>query len=287
MKRKHIVYEKKDNIAVITFNRPDKLNTFDFPGQGGIADEFFSTLEEAAADDDLKVVIIKGAGSSFSAGHDLTVLESTYGLGTGKSGEKRQGQSIRLRNDRLWFEKHMMLLTFPKYTIAQVHGYCVGEGLTIVEDCDIAVAAEDAKLGHIGDRIVGPGTGIPTLPVLILKVGLTRALDLITTGKMLSGKEAAEIDLVTTSVPSDQLEEEVTRRANLICLSPADGIAIGKALRHSIYERLGLLSGYINAYSNHTLFTNARFRPGEFNLLKEKRDKGAKNAFHELHGRYH
>ena len=118
MDYRYVLYEKEEAVARITLNRPEKLNVFDFPGQGGILDDFYAALEEAEEDDQVKVVVIRGAGRSFCAGHDLDSVGHVYGMGTGQPGERRASQRVRLKVDRRWMEHHMKLLLFPKITIA-------------------------------------------------------------------------------------------------------------------------------------------------------------------------
>jgi len=282
---KYVLWEKEDGIARITLNRPEKLNCFDFPGQGGIFDQLQNALTEIEQEDEIKVVIIKGAGRAFSSGHDLNTIWYVYGGGTGKKDERRPSQRARLNVDRKWMEGHNRILLYPKVTIAQVHGYCLGEGAIIMEMCDLAIAAEDAKIGHIEQRIGFAGSGLNLIP-LFLHVGIRRARELVLRGNIISGKEAAEIGLVNKAVPADKLEEEVNRLAKEILLLPRDGIAIGKASMHMIYDILGLTQGWLQGYLTHTLFTNLRFEPGEFSLLKERRDKGTREAFHKRDERY-
>ncbi len=74
MAEKVVLYEKEGNIGRITLNRPEKLNAWDFPGQGGLTDQFYEMLKVPEADDDVKVIIIKAAGRAFSSGHDLTTV---------------------------------------------------------------------------------------------------------------------------------------------------------------------------------------------------------------------
>jgi enoyl-CoA hydratase len=121
---------------------------------------------------------------------------------------------------------------------------------------------------------------------LIYHVGLKRALDLILTGRLISGKEAAEMGLATKSVPADMLEEETEKVAQAMALLPRDGIAIGKATRHLIYDRLGMTGDFIQAYISHTMFTNLRWEPDEYNFFKVRRDQGAKAGFHGRDERY-
>ena len=284
-KYKYVIYERNGNIAKITLNRPDKLNAFPF--YGGITADFHAALDEAEEDDDVKVVIIKAAGRAFSAGHDLEEVGFVYGMGTGKTGERRPSQRIRLKIDRHGFcENHRRLFLFPKVTIAQVHGFCIGEGLIVATCCDLTIAAEDAQIGHTEQRLGFSGSGIGTVPLLMLAVGWKRGRELLLTGRQISGKEAAEIGLVNKAVPADKLDEEVQKAAEAICLLPRDGIAIGKAMTHAVYDSIGLTSGFTHGYIGHTLFTNLRWEEDEYNFFKERRAKGAKAGFHGRDERY-
>ncbi len=284
---KTIQIEKTGTVARLIFNRPDKLNTFDFPRQGGMADDCRAALEELEEDDDVKVVILKGAGRSFSAGHDLTAVGFVYGMGTGKADERRASERIRLKVDKTWFYDHYMyLFLYPKITIAQVHGHCLGDGIATVCCCDMAVAAEDAKIGHSEQRLGFAGSGGPDFGIFVATVGLKRAVELHLTGRTFDGKEAERMGLVNRAVPADKLEETVEELAKQISMLPRDGIAIGKAHRHLTYDALGLTKSIAPGYITHTLFTNLRWEADEYNFFKQRRDKGAKEGFHGLHSRY-
>ena len=281
----YVLYEKQDAVVRITLNRPEKLNVFDFPGQGGILDDFYAALGEAEEDDDVKVVVIRGAGRSFCAGHDLDSVGHVYGIGTGQPGERRASQRIRLKVDRRWMEQHMKLLLFPKITIAQIHGHCVGEGSIMMEACDMAVVADDAQISHAEQRLGFAGSGLNLIP-LYLTVGMKRARELLITGRTISGTEAFQMGLANRAVPIDDLEGAVEELCQQVALLPADGIAIGKASHHWILDILGATSGLIQGYLTHTLFTNLRFEPEEFNFFRERRDTGTRSAFHSRDERY-
>ncbi|MBL7119837.1 MAG: enoyl-CoA hydratase/isomerase family protein, partial [Dehalococcoidia bacterium] len=232
--------------------------------------------------------IIKGAGRAFTVGHDLTKVGFLYGMGTGEKGERRPSQRIRLKYDKMGLDDNMMnVFLNPKITIAQLHGWCIGGGIYFPLLTDLAVAAEDAQLGLTEQRLGFAGSGVLGITHLIYHVGMKRALELLLTGKIITGKEAAEIGLVNKAVPADKLDEETMKLAKAITLLPRDGIAIGKATRHVIYDRLGLISDFIPAYISHTLFTNLRWEDDEYNFFKERRDKGsARDAFKERDRRY-
>ena len=285
MDYQYVIYEVQDAVARITLTRPEKLNVFDFPGQKGILDDFYAALEEAEDDDEVKVVVIRGAGRSFCAGHDLDSVGHVYGMGTGQAGERRASQRMRLKVDRRWMERHLKLLLFPKITIAQVHGHCVGEGTIMMEACDLAVVADDAQISHAEQRLGFAGSGLNLLP-LYLTVGMKRARDLLITGRTISGVEAVQMGLANRSVPPGELEQAVSELCSQIVLLPADGIAIGKASNHWIMDILGATSGLIQGYVTHTLFTNLRFEPDEFNFFRERREGGTRSAFHARDDRY-
>jgi len=286
---KYAIYEKDGEIAKITLNRPDKLNVFDFPGLDWIVDSFESALDEAAWDDVLKVVIIKAAGRSFCAGHDLESIYRVYEDWDEEPGKKRPSQRARLNVDRNWMDMYNRILLHPHVTIAQVHGHCIGEGALISEHCDLTIVADDAHISHAEQRLGFAGSGIPLTP-LYQMLGWKRARELMLTGRALDGKEAERIGWATKSVPFDQLEEEVSKMASQIALLPRDGIAIGKASNHMVFDILGISRGWAHAYITHTMFTNLRFEPGEYSFVKERgRDRtkeGARSGFHGLHDRY-
>lgn len=285
MNYRYVMYEKEGEIARLTLNRPDKLNTMDFPGDGGIMDDFSCALDEAAGDDDLKVLIIKGAGRAFCAGHDLERIYKVYEEWDNEPGKRHPSQRSRLLTDRKWLEVHQKILLHPRITIAQVHGHCIGEGAAIAEACDIAIVAEDAHISHAEQRLGFAGSGLNLLP-LFQMVGYKKARWICLLGEVINGVEAERIGWASKVVSPDKLEEVVEQVAKQICLLPKDGIAIGKASNHWILDILGLTRGWAQGYLTHTLFTNLRYEPGEWIFVKERRGKGARAAFHKRDERY-
>jgi enoyl-CoA hydratase len=285
MNYKYVIYEKEGEVAKLTLNRPDKLNAMDFPGDGGIMDDFNAALDEAWMDDDLKVLIIKGAGRSFCAGHDLERIYKVYEDWDKEPGKRRPSQRSRLHTDRRWLDTHQKILFHPRVTIAQVHGHCIGEGAMIAEMCDISVVAEDAHISHAEQRLGFAGSGMNLIP-LFQMVGYKKARGMCLLGEAIDGVEAERIGWATKVVPADKLEEEVEKIAKQICLLPKDGIAIGKASNQWICDILGLTTGATQGYVTHTLFTNLRYEPGEWIFVKDRRDKGAKAGFHKRDERY-
>jgi enoyl-CoA hydratase len=149
----------------------------------------------------------------------------------------------------------------------------------------MTIAAEDAKIGHSEQRLGFSGT-MYVFPIEVALIGQKRARELLLTGKLIDGKEAERIGLVNQVVPADQLEAETRKLARSMTLLPRDGIAIGKATARLAYDSMGLSSAFGQGYIGHTLFTNIRYEPGEFNFIKRRRDVGMREAFKERDARY-
>ena len=286
MEYKTLIYEKEGSVAKIILNRPEKRNVLDLIGMGEEAVEFFAAFDEAAEDDEVKVVLLKGNGPCFCAGERLDTVYHVYGGGTGQPDERRPSQRIRLKLDRRFMDGFQRIFLHPKITVAQAHGYSFGIGTHLLLYCDFAVVTEDAQLGLIDQRLGSGGAAIPYIPILIMTVGMKRALDILLTTRLFDGKEAAQMGLVTKAVPHERMEEEVDKMVKALCLMPRDGIAIGKATRHMVYDSLGLTAGFAQGYVSHTLFTNLRWEPEEYSYLKQRRDKGLKGGLSGLHDRY-
>jgi enoyl-CoA hydratase len=268
-----VIYERCGYVARITLNDPKTMNT-------GVKD-FWKALAVVEEADDIKVLIIKGAGRALAAGAPLNEVGFVYGWKEPKPGEKAPRTPIRHRikfDRKLFYESAMKLLFFPKITVVQAHGFLLGASMDMYMLCDFIVGAEDCKFGEIEVRL-----GIPQMtitPIMILRCGLTNALDLCLTGRMLDGKEAARIGLINRAVPADKLEEEVNRYAEGFSKFPFDGIALGKTSKQMVYDNMGITAGLSNHFLAHTMGTNIHFEEDEFNFFKARRDMGVRDAIH-------
>jgi enoyl-CoA hydratase len=270
---KDVIYERSGYVARITLNSPDTMNT-------GVKD-FGKALAVVEDADDIKVLIIKGAGRALAAGAPLNEVGFVYGWKEPKHGEVAPRTPIRHRlkfDRRAFYASAEKLLNFPKITVVQAHGYLLGASMDMYLLCDFIVGAEDCKFGEIEVRL-----GIPNLtitPLMILRVGLTNALDLCLTGRMIDGKEAARIGLINRAVPLDQLESEVNRYAEGFAKFPRDGILMGKASKQAVFDMMGVTSGLTNSFMMHTMQTNMHFEEDEFSFFKARRDMGVRDAIH-------
>lgn len=222
-----VIYEVKDNIAKITMNRPDKRNALNHQ----LLDDLDAAFEEADSDPEVRVVILAGAGPAFSSGYDLT--GSYYTSVPEGYDEWTTGNALRAL--RGVSERYLRIMNLSKPVIAQVHGYCLAGGCYLQMCCDIAVAAENATLGHVATR----GGGVTSMPLWVTFLGLRKAKELLFTGKLVDGKEAERIGLVNMVVPADKLEEEVWKMAQNMAEVPPDGMSIAKEALNTHAEIMG------------------------------------------------
>lgn len=205
-----VLYESKNNIGYITLNRPEKHNAL----SSQLLDDIDAVFDYAEADNKANVIVLKGAGKSFCSGFDLN---QSYYLTPPEGGWKYKN-SYDILNKKI-FAKYPRIWDFPKPTIAQVHGYCTDAGCYLQLLCDITVAADDAVLGHPA-QLWG---GAQSLPLWQLYLGIKKARYLLMSGRRISGKEAAEMGLVSISVPREDLEAEVNKLAAEIAKIPPVG----------------------------------------------------------------
>jgi enoyl-CoA hydratase len=284
MEYEQIKYEKVGpHIVYITLNRPEKMNS--------VTREMFhswgNAIIEAEDDDDVKVIVFRGAGKCFSAGAPLDQVGYVYGMKDPKSGERggKVPLRVKLNFDRsLFLEFFRKVLLCKKITIVQMHQYCLGVAFSIAMHADLLIADEDCKMGHVEERLGLAGQTL--MPIMVERCGLTKALDLCLTGKMITAQQALEWNLINRVVPTADLETEVRELAEGLALYPKDGIAVGKLAREQLYELRGITRGMMDHYMTHTLQTFRTYSPDESNFFKERRDKGVREAAHDKHDYY-
>jgi enoyl-CoA hydratase len=275
-----LIYDKEGHLVYITLNRPEKMNTV-------TAEMFHSwgdALTEAEKDDDVKVIIFRGAGRCFSAGAPLDQVGYVYGMKQPKPGEKAGKIPMRVKinfDHSLFMDFFRHVLLCKKITIVQMHKYCIGVAFSIAMHADLLIADEECKVGHVEERL--GLAGLSLMPIMIARCGLTKALDLCLTGKMISAKQAVEWNLINRAVPADRLEAEVKELADGLALYPRDGIAIGKVGRELVYESMGITRGAMDHAILHTFQVSRTYEDDEYNAFKQRRDKGVKGMAHEKH----
>jgi enoyl-CoA hydratase/carnithine racemase len=279
-----LLYEKdkeEPKIVYITLNRPSKNNAISI-GEKEMTGEIKDAMRRANLDDDVNVVIFRGAGKNFSAGFDLSMVYRIYG---GDPAFK-PSQRVRLQTDQdQLYGFPQAILDCNKVVISQIHGWCIEAGLYIVKCSDIAIAADNAKFSQRGQRLAFGG--LPTVPIELLMGHLKKVEELVITGRTFSGKEAEEAGYVTKAVPEDDLESEVYNLASAIALLPRDAIVMGKVARRHMLDRLGVTC-LKEVITYHTLSTNIKYENDEKDLMfiKDREGMGERAAFHKLHDKF-
>jgi len=198
----NLIYEKHGGIARITIDRPKVMNAL----SPAALSELKLAMDEASSDDDIRIVVLTGAGRAFSAGRDLVSL----------------GDLLPSQDDEL--EKEGV-----KSIPDMVNGYCLTGALEILLGCDLIVASEEAKFGDTHTRY-GLYAGWGMSQRLPRTVGLLKAKELSFTAEMITAREAERIGLVNMTVPADKLEEAVQGLAEKIMANSPEAIAAYKYL---------------------------------------------------------
>ena len=184
-----VLVSRETGVMTITLNRPDKLNAITF----AMNDTLYSFIDEAAADDAIRVLVITGAGRAFCAGDDL------------KESDPRGEAAPKEYTSIAWHDFVRKLRALPKPTVAAINGMCCGAGIGLVLGCDVRIASDRAQFADIFMRrgIVGGAAALTRL------LGASQALELIYTGDFIDAHEAHRIGLFNRLVPHDSLQDVV------------------------------------------------------------------------------
>jgi len=217
MAYRQIAVGSEGGVLTITLNRPDKLNAL----TGVMSDELIEVFTSARDDDEVRALVVTGAGRGFCAGQDLTEFEDAY-----RAGER---PDIREHLARSYHRLIPLLVATPKPVIAAVNGVAAGAGVSLAAACDIRIAGHDARFTQAFVKIglVPDSGGTWLLPRI---VGYARALELSITGEVIDAAAALEIGLVNWVVPGDDLEGEVSDLAARLAAMPTAAIAETKTL---------------------------------------------------------
>ena len=265
----------------LTLNRPDKNNAISI-GPQEMTGELKEAFRIVNQEDTCKVVVVQGAGRNFCAGFDLSFVYRVYG---GEAG-KRPSQRSRLLVDQYeLYGFSQAILDCNKVVITKVHGWAIEAGLYITKASDIIVAADNAKFSQRGQRLAFGG--LPTLPLELLMGHTKKVVEILLTGRTISGKEAEEIGYCTKAVPAEDLDNEVHHLAGAISVLPRDVIVMGKVARRHMLDRMGCTT-LKEVITYHTLCTNLSYTEDERELMfiKDREGMGEREAFHKMHAKY-
>ena len=270
MSEANVTYDVAGHVATIALNRPERHNAL----TDAMFDEVVDYLRQGAADDDVKVVIVKGNGPSFSAGFDMSNPDQFY------AGAETKGARFAVRTLRRRADVMREILYSGKPTIAQIHGNCIGAGLYIVLVCGFAIASEETIFGLPEERFGSGGTSW-LYPFVAAQCGLKKANELLMTGRKLDAAEAERLNLINRVVPAGELEVEVDELARAICTLPREGIASSRVVAHMSYDMLGYPAMFTPHYGVHPLVVMMERGEDEFDFRQRIADVGFKEALKE------
>ena len=235
MEYENLTYEIQDEIGIVTLNRPERRNALSI----ALLRELIGLFESIGRSREARVVILKGAGPAFCAGHDLTELVDHP-----------------LNSIRTLFQTCIDLMelmhTIPQPVIAQVHGIATAAGCQLAASCDLVVAEEGAQFATPGVTI---GLFCTTPMVAVSRsVGRKKALEMLMTGEMLSAREAMAAGMVNRVVPKEELETAALALAKNIAQYSSLVLSIGK---QAFYQQIEMPERKAFHYAKEVISSNA------------------------------
>lgn len=266
-----VLFQREGRIGRVTLNRPDVLNAIDDRLPQQLAD----CISAANADENVRVIVLSGAGRAFCAGYDLTFYA-----------EASDGEGAALTQDMPWdpirdfaFMKRntdlfMSVFRSLKPVICKVHGCALAGGSDIALCSDLVIMSETAEIGYMPARV----WGCPTTAMWVYRLGPERAKRMLLTGDKIDGREAERLGLVLKAVPEDQLDAEVEALADRMASVPVNQLAMQKMMINQALENMGLASTQNLA----TLFDGiTRHSPEGMNFKARAETVGWKQAVRE------
>jgi enoyl-CoA hydratase/carnithine racemase len=265
----HLECDHATHIARITIDNPERRNAYDPP----MRRQMRGFLDELAADDDIKVVILRGTGGVFSTGADMKNAYAWY-----ENGENRRpSQRRRLGVDRDSFAFYHEFLHFPKITVAQVEGYALGGAFELALMADISVVGRDARIGMPGAQLLGPALG--NLHLFFYRLGPVLARRLLLTGDTIPAVEVEHLGIFTEVCEPSRVAERAEVWSTKVARMPADGLAIAKTGFGLVEQTQAYVGEEAAGFMLHAFATNLRFEEDEFNFVKTRAQFGTSRAF--------
>lgn len=253
-----VLYEERDDIAIITLNRPHKRNALNEAVIQGLADGIDAATKSA----DVAAIVLRGADGTLTAGYDLgaTVEEPDYVGWTTPYGAKgpkpREGAWDPVRDYQFMHNnvrRFMKIWECPKPVLGEVSGWAVGGATDLVLCCDQLYMASDAHIGYAPSRVFGT----PTTMMWIYRLGLEHAKQFLLTGRAIDADTAFRIGLVAHVVEPEDLAATIEADAQRFRHIPANQLALNKMLINQAFENMGLrtsqmMGTFFDGVTRHT-----------------------------------
>ena len=252
-----VLYEERDDIAIITLNRPEKKNTLTDAVVQGVADG----IDAATKSPDVAAVVLRGSEGTLTAGYDLTPesgsVEAGWSTPYGARGPRpRDGAWDPVRDYQFMgnnVRRFMKIWECPKPVIGQIEGWAIGGATDMILCADLLYMADDAHIGYAPSRIYGT----PTTMMWVYRLGLEHAKQYLLTGRAIDAREARRIGLVSHVVESADIADVVEAEARRFAHIPANQLALNKLLINQAFENMGLrtsqmLGTFFDGMTRHT-----------------------------------
>lgn len=241
-----LTLEKRGHVAILTLNRPESLNALGAPGDG---DAVAATCEQVNADDDIRCVVLTGAGRAFSAGGDVKAMKAREGAFAGGGVAIRDGYRRNIHR----IVRSIYGLEVP--AIAAVNGAAIGLGCDVACMADIRLCAENSRFGVTFLKLgLIPGDGGAWL--LPRTIGMSRAAEMLFTGDVIDASTAVAWGLVSRAVPAESLLDEAVALATRIAAQPPHALRLAKSLlrqgQSASYDTLMEMSAAAQAIAHLT-----------------------------------
>jgi len=257
-----VLYEERDDIAIVTLNRPEKKNTLTDAVIQGVSDG----IDAATKSPDVVAVVIRGRGGTLTAGYDLTDgIESgdregeypKWSTPYGAHGPKpREGAWDPVRDYQFMnnnVRRFMKVWECPKPVLGEITGWAVGGATDLILCADLLFMASDAHIGYAPSRIFGT----PTTMMWVYRLGLEHAKQYLLTGRAIDASTAHRIGLVSNVCEPDEISAAVEAEAQRFKHIPANQLALNKLLINQAFENMGLrtsqmLGTFFDGVTRHT-----------------------------------
>jgi len=257
-----LVDDPAPGVRRLTLNRPEKRNALNNPLRGAL----IAAVRAADVDDAVRVTIVRGAGTCFSAGYDL-----------GGGNEGTELPFFTAEGEGQWprhvTEGWMAIWDLAKPVIAQVHGYCLAGGSELATGCDLIYVADDARIGYPAVRF-----GVPDMQFHAWFMGMRSAMEMMLTGDSISGAEAVRLGWANRAHPPAELDGAVLAMAERVAKVPPDIAQLNKRTVHRAMDVMGLRAAI---RSGTELCSLAIHQPSFQAFIAEARDKGLVAALSE------
>lgn len=243
-----ILYEVRDRVAILTLNRPEANNAQNPP----LLVELDAAFDKAAADDNVRVIVLNASGKHFSAGHDISPEVVKHEPWLSMFDDVDQNGLMQMYK---WESKHFLGYSqkwrnIPKPTIASVQGACVAAGLMLIWPMDLIVAADNARFS---DPVVRMAIGGVEYHGHTWEFGARKAKEMLFTARWMNAEEAEKLGMLNKVVPLDQLHEATLELANQIATMHPHGLMMAKRAVNQTMDIMGQYAAIQACFDTHSL----------------------------------